>query len=147
MSKTYDLILRGATVIDGTRAPRFEADVAVEGDRIARVGSLPGARGKIEIDAKGKIVSPGFIDAHTHDDRLMLSAPEMAPKVSQGVTTVVAGNCGVSLAPLSLGSRAVPSPLDLMGGPEWFHYSNFKSYVRELEKKPAATNEIGRAHV
>ncbi|HXR58445.1 MAG TPA: D-aminoacylase [Burkholderiales bacterium] len=140
MSKTYDLILRGATVIDGTRAPRFEADVAVEGDRIARVGSLPGARGKIEIDAKGKIVSPGFIDAHTHDDRLMLSAPEMAPKVSQGVTTVVAGNCGVSLAPLSLGSRAVPSPLDLMGDASWFRFPSFSSYVAELEKDPAATN-------
>ena len=72
-------------------------------------------KAKTEIDASGKIVSPGFIDAHTHDDRLMLSAPEMAPKVSQGVTTVVAGNCGVSLAPLVLGMRAAPPPLDLIG--------------------------------
>src|SRR5262245_4859801 len=101
-ARSHDLIIRGATVIDGTRAPRFEADVAVEGGRIVAVGSLSNSNSKIEIEAKGKILSPGFIDAHTHDDRLMLSAPEMTPKVSQGVTTVVAGNCGVSLAPLKL---------------------------------------------
>ena len=82
MGERYDLILRGATVIDGTRAPRYEADVAVEGDRIAAIGSLSPSKAKTEINARGKIVSPGFIDAHTHDDRLMLSAPEMAPKAS-----------------------------------------------------------------
>jgi len=135
----YDLILRDATVIDGTRTPRFQADVAVEGDRIAAIGSVSG-KGKKEVDLKKKVLAPGFIDAHTHDDRLMLSGPDMAPKVSQGVTTVVAGNCGVSLAPLNLGSKAPPSPLDLMGDAEWFCYSNFKSYVDKLEGKPAATN-------
>jgi N-acyl-D-amino-acid deacylase len=140
MSRSYDLILREATVIDGTRAPRFEADVAVEGDRIAAIGSLSSSKAKKEINASGKIVSPGFIDAHTHDDRLMLSGPEMAPKVSQGVTTVVAGNCGVSLAPLDLGSGEVPSPLDLMGDAEWFRFPSFSSYVNELRRKPAATN-------
>jgi len=136
----YDLILRNATVIDGTRAPRFEADVAVSGDRIAGIGSLSSSSAKTEIDAQGKVLSPGFIDAHTHDDRLMLSAPDMAPKVSQGVTTVVAGNCGVSLAPLLLGSRAAPPPLDLIGDTSWYRFDSFSAYVGELEKKPAATN-------
>jgi N-acyl-D-amino-acid deacylase len=140
MSTSYDLILRDATVIDGTRAARFQADIAVEGGRIAAIGTLPGLKGKAELDVKGKIVSPGFIDAHTHDDRLMLSGPDMAPKVSQGVTTVVAGNCGVSLAPLSLRGKAPPSPLDLMGDSEWFRYPDFKTYVAELKQKPAATN-------
>ena len=140
MGRAYDLILRDATVIDGTRAARFEADIAVEGDRIAAIGSLASAKTKAEINATGKIVSPGFIDAHTHDDRLMLSGPEMAPKVSQGVTTVVAGNCGVSLAPLNLGAREVPSPLDLMGDSSWFRFPSFASYVGELKSKPAATN-------
>ena len=102
MSEGYDLIVRNATVIDGTRAPRFEADVGVRGDRITSIGRLKNQRARREIDATGKILSPGFIDAHTHDDRLMLSAPEMAPKASQGVTTVIAGNCGISLAPLTL---------------------------------------------
>src|SRR5512139_3759441 len=124
MAERYDLLLRGATVIDGTRAPRFRADVGVRGDRIAAVGDLTHASARTEIDAAGKIVCPGFIDAHTHDDRLMLSAPAMAPKASQGVTTVVAGNCGISLAPAPNGMRSpVPVPLDLMDAEgTWFRF-------------------------
>ena len=137
----FDLVIRNATVIDGTRAPRFEADIAIEGGRIVQVGSISG-KAKTEIDAKGRIAAPGFIDAHTHDDRLMLSSPDMAPKVSQGVTTVVAGNCGISLAPAPNGMKApVAVPLDLLddaGG--WFRFKTFKAYVAELKAKPAATN-------
>ena len=140
MDERYDLIVRNATVVDGTRAPRFLADVGVCGERIAAIGSLKHRRATTEIDAAGKILTPGFIDAHTHDDRLMLSAPEMAPKASQGVTTVVAGNCGISLAPLVLGNRAAPPPLDLIGDTSWYRFPSFKSYVEELESKPAATN-------
>jgi len=136
----FDVIVRNATVIDGTRAPRYQADVGVSGDRIASIGSLKNQQANMEIDAAGKILSPGFIDAHTHDDRLMLSAPEMAPKASQGVTTVVAGNCGISLAPLVLGNRAAPPPLDLIGDTSWYRFPSFKAYVEELEGKPAATN-------
>jgi N-acyl-D-amino-acid deacylase len=138
--QSYDLVIRNATVIDGTRAPRFQADIGVAQGRIVSIGSLN--KGKNEIDASGKIVAPGFIDAHTHDDRLMLSAPDMAPKVSQGVTTVVAGNCGISLAPAPNGMRApVAVPLDLLddeGG--WFRFRTFKDYVEALRTKPAATN-------
>src|ERR1041384_850848 len=100
----YDLVVRNGTVVDGTRAARYRADVAVTGDRISALGAVA-EKGTTEIDASGLVVAPGFIDAHTHDDRLMLSAPEMAPKVSQGVTTVVAGNCGISLAPAPRGMR------------------------------------------
>jgi N-acyl-D-amino-acid deacylase len=142
MPERYDLLIRNGTVIDGTRAPRYRADLAVRGARIAAIGELQGARGDTELDAAGRIVAPGFIDAHTHDDRLLLSAPEMAPKASQGVTTVIAGNCGVSLAPAPNGMpRPVTPPLNLLdeeGG--WFRFPDFAAYVEELRAHPAATN-------
>src|SRR5207247_6882482 len=90
----FELLIRNATLIDGTRAPRFEADIGVSSGKIFSIGSLTNSKANVEIDASGKIAAPGFIDAHTHDDRLMLSAPDMAPQVSQGVTTVRAGDCG-----------------------------------------------------
>src|SRR4029077_12559481 len=134
----FELVIRNATVIDGTRAPRFEADIGVSSGRISRIGKLT-EKGEIEIDACGKIAAPGFIDAHTHDDRLMLSAPDMAPKVSQGVTTVVAGNCGISLSPMPGGlSGTIPPPLDLLDDSgTWFRFPTFGAYVEELRSRPA----------
>ena len=133
-----ELLLRGGTVIDGTGAPRRTADVAIDGDRIAAVGRLDGSRAAREIDASGLVVSPGFIDAHTHDDRAVLSDPSMACKVSQGVTTVVTGNCGVSLAPLT--GREPPPPLNLLGGEDWYRFPTFAAYREELEGAPPALN-------
>src|SRR3954449_2193454 len=132
--REYDLVIRNATVIDGTRAPRYDADIFVSGGRIAAIGRLEGAQADAAVDATGRIAAPGFIDAHTHDDRLMLSAPEMAPKVSQGVTTVVAGNCGISLAPAPRGmKKPVMPPVDLMDDEgSWFKYKKFNEYVKAL---------------
>src|SRR3954464_2219089 len=137
----YALVVRNGTLIDGTRAPRYRADVAISGDRISALGSVL-QKGRNEIDASGLVVAPGFIDAHPHDDRLMLSAPDMAPKVSQGVTTVVAGNCGISLAPAPRGmKKPVLPPIDLMDiDGTWFRFPTFRSYVEALEREPAATN-------
>ena len=140
MAEHYSLLIRGGTLIDGTRAPRCDADLAIRAGRIAAIGRLADARADTELDATGKIVAPGFIDAHTHDDRLLLSDPGMAPKASQGVTTVVAGNCGISLAPSPRGMKPVP-PLDLLdaeGG--WYRFPSFAAYVEELRARPAATN-------
>lgn len=142
MTEDFDLLIRNATIVDGTGAPRYRGDIGIRGDRIERIGELAGARGKVQIDLGGRIAAPGFIDAHTHDDRLMLSSPDMAPKVSQGITTVVAGNCGISLAPMP---RPVPQPvtpplnlLDEEGG--WFQFPTFASYIARLREQPAATN-------
>ena len=135
---TCELLLRGGMVIDGTGAPRRFADVAVDGDRISAVGRLDAMRGAREVDATGLVVSPGFIDTHTHDDRAVLSDPGMACKVSQGVTTVVTGNCGVSLAPLS--GREPPPPLNLLGGEDWYRFPTFAAYREELEGSPPALN-------
>ncbi len=142
MQKIFDLLIRNASIVDGTGAPRFNGDIGILGDRIIRIGDLSAWRGELEIDLAGRIAAPGFIDSHTHDDRIMLSSPDMAPKVSQGVTTVIGGNCGVSLAPMP---RPIPNPvtpplnlLDDHGS--WFHFPTFASYLDELRAHPAATN-------
>jgi len=134
-----DLVIRHGALIDGTGSPPRRADVAVSGDRIVAVGDLGAVVAEREVDAKGRAVAPGFIDAHTHDDRALLSDPGMAFKASQGVTTVVIGNCGSSLAPLASG-RPTPPPLNLFGGPEWWRFPTVESYVTELERAPAAIN-------
>jgi N-acyl-D-amino-acid deacylase len=142
-----DWILRGGTVVDGTGAARFRADVAISGDRIAAVGpsvkDVPRSAGAREIDVSGKIVAPGFIDVHTHDDRALFASPEMPAKASQGVTTVITGNCGISLAPLTLADQrhgAPPPPLDLLGDTADFAYPRFADYLAALDKSPAAIN-------
>lgn len=142
MNERYDLLIRNGTIVDGTGAPRYAGDVAIKGGRVVQLGRLEQARADVEIDAAGKAVAPGFIDAHTHDDRLLLSGPDMAAKVSQGVTTVVAGNCGVSLAPAPAGMRRpITPPLDLLDeSGAWFRFPTFASYVEELGGRPAATN-------
>lgn len=134
-----DVVIRGGQVMDGSGGPRFGADVGLHGDRIAAIGVIPANVGRTSINAAGKVVAPGFIDVHTHDDRALLSAPEMAMKVSQGVTTVVVGNCGVSLAPLTLAGEP-PPPLDLIGERDHFRYPTFGAYLDELEQRPAAVN-------
>jgi len=138
-SVTYDLLIRGGTVIDGTKAPRFDADVGIKDGRIAAVGDLAGARAARTIDAAGLIVAPGFIDSHTHDDQALIARPDMDFKVSQGVTTVIAGNCGISAAPLVRGMK-LPMPLDLIDDPHFERHETFASWVQALEAKPAATN-------
>ena len=137
-----DVILRGGTVADGTGRPRYPADVAIAGDRIAVIGpGLPKVTGAREIDVSGKIVAPGFIDVHIHDDRALLASPDMAAKASQGVTTVVTGNCGVSLAPLTLDSRP-PPPLDLIGDAADYAYPRFADYLEALDRSPPALNAV-----
>ena len=95
----HDLVIRGGTVVDGTGSEAREADVAVDGDRVSAVGEVTG-KGQREIDASGRLVTPGFVDIHTHLDAQLLWDPLGTPTCWHGVTTVVIGNCGVSFAPL-----------------------------------------------
>ena len=135
----FDVIFADGTVIDGSGGPRFKADVGILGDRIEFVGDLSAARADKRVDASSKIVAPGFIDAHTHDDRLLFADPAMKAKSSQGVTTVIVGNCGVSLAPFSSPGRPKP-PLDLIFGLDPVRFSSFGAFLDAVDHKPAATN-------
>ena len=136
----YDLIVRNATVIDGTKAPRFHGEIGVRDGKIAKIGTLDSARAATEVDATGLVAAPGFIDAHTHDDRILLSDPDVTPKLSQGVTTVVTGNCGISLAHTPSRGAQTP-PLDLLDGEgAWFRFPSFRAYREELEARPPALN-------
>jgi N-acyl-D-amino-acid deacylase len=140
MALRCDLIIRDATLFDGTGAHRRIGDVGVTGDRIAAIGDLGAASADREVIATGKALAPGFIDAHTHDDRAVLCGPGcLECKSSQGVTTVVVGNCGVSLAPLQATKRPVP-PLDLLGDESWYRFDSFGDYVEALRKTPPAVN-------
>ena len=138
----YDLIFRDATVLDGTGAPRLTADVGVTGDRIVAVGDLGGVAADREVIATGLALAPGFIDAHTHDDRAVLCGPScMHCKTSQGVTTVVVGNCGISLSPVRMAQRPVP-PLDLLGDAQWWTFGSFGDYAEQLRRTPATVNTV-----
>lgn len=135
----HDLLIHGGTVIDGTRAPRFEADVAVRDGRITAIGDLRNHTANTVIEAQGRIVAPGFIDAHTHDDQAVLSQATMPFKVSQGVTTVIAGNCGISAAPLRPGME-LPMPLSLLDTPAEDRFTTFRAYLDALRTQPSSVN-------
>lgn len=137
-----DILFRNVQLIDGTGTPPARGDLAVTGDRIAAMGDLAGWTATREIAGDGLALSPGFIDSHTHDDRAILGDPaDMTCKVSQGVTTVIVGNCGVSLAPLRSATRPV-APLDLLGDERWWVYGSFAAYADRLAAQPPAVNAL-----
>ena len=95
---SYDLVIRGGTVVDGSGLPRYRADVGIRGGRIARIGTIH-TRGREEVDASHRVVAPGFIDGHTHMDAQVAWDPLGTCSCWHGVTSVVMGNCGFTLAP------------------------------------------------
>lgn len=140
---SYDLVIRNGWVIDGTGKPRFKADVGVEGGRITAVGTVDES-GVTEIDAAGKIVAPGFVDIHTHYDAQVFWDPTVGPSSYHGVTTIIGGNCGFSIAPLNgnkddadylvrMLSRVEGMPLEsLRAGVPW-DWTSFGSYLDKLD--------------
>lgn len=148
----HDLIIRGGTVIDGTGAPGVPADVAVDGDRITAVGDLSSETGSRVIDAAGLVVSPGFVDLHTHLDAQIGWDPFMTSASWQGVTTALIGNCGVSFAPVAPENR--PYLAELMESVEdipreaihdglpW-DWQTYPEYLDSVQRMRPALNVVG----
>jgi len=141
---THDLVIRGGSVADGRGSPLFEADVAIDGGRIAAVGKAAGG-GKEEIDARGKLVAPGFVDIHSHYDGQAIWDDRLLSSGWHGVTTTVMGNCGVGFAPvrpadrdvlveLMEGVEDIPGPVMREGLP--WTWSSFPEYLDALETRP-----------
>src|SRR2546423_4505303 len=143
MTSTPDLVIRGGTIADGKGGGLFEADIAISGGRITEVGTVL-ARAKEEIDAKGKLVAPGFVDVHTHYDGQVTWSQDITPSSQNGVTTAVMGNCGVGFAPckptdhtrliqLMEGVEDIPEPV-LSAGIPWA-WESFPDYMDWLSRR------------
>ena len=135
----YDTLIRNAHVIDGSNTPGYVADVALRGGRIECIGDLSGRQATHEIDAAGRVLAPGFIDVHTHDDTVVIRQPQMLPKLSQGVTTVIVGNCGISASPVTLRNEP-PDPMNLLGNKAAFSYPRFADYRTAVQGARPALN-------
>ncbi|MTJ79718.1 MAG: D-aminoacylase [Telmatospirillum sp.] len=136
----FETVITNVYLLDGSGAPPVRADLAIAGGRIARIGDLAGSSAQAVFDGGGRTLCPGFIDAHTHDDIVAIRTPGMLPKLSQGVTTVIVGNCGISAAPVTLTGAEPPDPMNLLGDAEAFRYPRFSDYVAALEKACPAIN-------
>jgi N-acyl-D-amino-acid deacylase len=140
-------VIRGGTVVDGTGAPSRRADVSIEGGRIAEIGDH--LHGDVELDAAGHAVAPGFVDIHTHYDAQVFWDPALTPSCFHGVTTVVAGNCGFSIAPTHSQDRELiantlqkvedMNPASLMAGIPW-DFETFPDYLRSVERRGTMIN-------
>src|SRR5271170_119764 len=149
----HDIVIRGGTIVDGTGKPSFTGDVAISGGRIAAVGGKQGPARR-EIDAAGLMVTPGWVDVHTHYDGQAMWDPLLAPSCWHGVTTVMFGNCGVGFAPvkkehrgalmdLMEGVEEIPNPV-LAAGLNW-EWETFPQFMDELERRPRAIDICAQA--
>ncbi len=134
-----DLVLRGATVFDGSGAPGVEADVAVRGDRIETVGPIP-ARGAVEVDLRGKALAPGFIDIHTHADLPLLANPRAENRVLQGITLEVGGQCGGSPGPWGEEEYQAIRERYLAAYGVEVDFRDLGGFFRALERNPPSVN-------
>jgi N-acyl-D-amino-acid deacylase len=148
----HDLIIRGGTLIDGTGAAGVRADVAVDGDRITAIGDLAAETAKQQIDASGKVVTPGFVDLHTHLDAQVAWDPYMTSSSWHGVTTVLTGNCGVTFAPVAQNSKSYLAELmesvedipreAILNGLPW-DWETFPQYLDSVQRLRPALNVVG----
>src|SRR5271157_3012488 len=144
----YDLIIRNGTVVDGSGLPRYRADVGIDGGQIAAIGKVSGSAEEV-IDAEGQIVAPGFIDGHTHMDAQVFWDPIGTCSCWHGVTTVVMGNCGFSLAPCAEKDKLLVmrnleraediSPEAMEAGIKW-SWETFPEYLDAVDRTPKGIN-------
>jgi N-acyl-D-amino-acid deacylase len=144
----YDIVIRGGTVVDGSGLPRYQADVGISDGRIATIGKIDGGANEV-IDAEGHVVAPGFIDGHTHMDAQVFWDPLGTCSCWHGVTTVVMGNCGFSLAPCAEKDKLLVmrnleraediSPKAMEAGIKW-SWSNFAQYLDVVDRLPKGIN-------
>jgi N-acyl-D-amino-acid deacylase len=147
----HDIVIRHGEVVDGTGALPVRADVAIDGDRITEIGVVDG-HGRREIDADGRIVTPGFVDIHTHLDAQLFWDPAASPSCYHGVTTVVLGNCGVTFAPVRPGEQRYLAgmmesvediPVEtIMDGLDW-SWETYGEYLRALGRRSLGVNVGG----
>src|SRR5271157_6349961 len=145
---SYDLLIRNGTVVDGTGAPRFQADVAISGGRVAEIGKVKDGARKI-IDASDLIVAPGFVDPHTHYDAQICWDPLVSCTSWQGVTTAVMGNCGVGIAPCKPAAREVAAwdlvnveaiPFEALSKGLTWEWESFPDFLTAAERRGAGIN-------
>ena len=134
-----DTLIRNARVLDGSGADAQTADVAVDAGIVCAIGQLSHYVGKQVIEGDGHVLAPGFIDVHTHDDTTVIRNPQMMAKLSQGVTSVIVGNCGISAAPVQL-TGPPPDPMNLLGEADAFRYPTFAAYAAAVDAAQPAVN-------
>ena len=137
--RTCDTLICNIQILDGSGGEPQPGSVAIESGRIQAVGDLLGYSAQHILDGEGQMLGPGFIDAHTHDDLYVIRAPEMLPKLSQGVTTMIVGNCGISASPVRL-TGDPPDPMNLLGETREFRYRTFADYAAAVSAAQPAVN-------
>src|SRR3990167_629218 len=144
-----DILIKNGTVIDGTGSPGKKFDVAIENGKIRNIAPNITAGSKLTLNARGKYVTPGFIDIQNHSDSYwtLFEEPEQASLLAQGITTIIVGNCGASLAPLL-------SQESIKGIQKWhslqginLNWTSVAEFLQLLSQVSLGVNEIGRAHV
>ena len=135
----FETLIQNAFVLDGSGAEPKKASVAIKAGRIARVGDTSGCSAENIIDGADRVLAPGFIDVHSHDDLYLIRSPQILPKLSQGVTTVIVGNCGISGSPTEC-KNDPPYPANLLGQADEFRYAQFGDYVKAVAESEPAVN-------
>ncbi|EKE11777.1 MAG: hypothetical protein ACD_15C00027G0026 [uncultured bacterium] len=138
----YDILIKNGTLIDGSGEPMYRADIGIKDDRIVKIGKLQNEKADIEIDASERLICPGFIDVNNHSDAYwqIFSNPQLESLLYQGITTIIGGNCGASLAPL-LGAKAIESLQKWSNiNKTSLNWLTMKEFLKEIEKRKLALN-------